>query len=103
MVKKAFESIKAGLNDAIKHASGVKGGVKKLHHPEKIDVKALRKKMGMTQEEFSETFSIGLGTLKHWERGDRQPRGATLVLLNVIAYNHKTVLKALSHSTKLMS
>ena len=97
MSKKAFDSIKAGLTDAIKHASGIKGGVQQLHYPSDIDVKALRKKMGMTQEEFSTTFCIGMGTLRHWERGDRQPKGATLVLLNVIAYNPQVVLQALAH------
>jgi putative transcriptional regulator len=34
-------------------------------------------------------------TLRHWERGDRSPRGATLVLLNLIDRDPKSELKAL--------
>ena len=40
------------------------------------------------------TLAIGLGALRHWERGDRKPRGATLVLLNVIARDPDAVLRA---------
>jgi putative transcriptional regulator len=36
-----------------------------------------------------------VGTLRHWERGDRTPRGATLVLLNIIAKEPKAVMRAL--------
>jgi putative transcriptional regulator len=37
-----------------------------------------------------------VATLRHWERGDRRPTGASLVLLNVINRNPKAVLAALS-------
>ncbi len=48
------------------------------------DVKRIREKTGMTQKEFSETFGVNLSTLRHWERGDRSPSGASLILLNLI-------------------
>lgn len=38
----------------------------------------------MTQKDFSETFGVNLSTLRHWERGDRSPSGASLILLNLI-------------------
>jgi hypothetical protein len=34
-------------------------------------------------------------TLRHWERGDRKPRGAALVLLHVIARDPRAVIRAL--------
>lgn len=40
--------------------------------------------MGLTQEQFSAQLGFSVATLRHWERGDRTPRGAALVLLNVI-------------------
>jgi putative transcriptional regulator len=94
-VNKAFESIRKGLQEAIAHAEGkpIKAIV---HKPESVDVKAIREKVGMTQTEFAASFGISLGTLRHWERGDRKPHGPALVLLNVVAKEPKAVLRALS-------
>ncbi|HET7730010.1 MAG TPA: helix-turn-helix domain-containing protein [Usitatibacter sp.] len=59
-----------------------------------IDVRALRKRLGMTQEQFCRRFGFELATLRHWERGDRKPRGPALVLLNVVRHNPGAVVKA---------
>jgi putative transcriptional regulator len=67
----------------------------RLYAPVKVDVKAVRRSTGLTQEEFAAKFAISLGTLRHWERGDRMPRGTALVLLNVIAREPKAVMRAL--------
>ncbi|MFO1433360.1 MAG: helix-turn-helix domain-containing protein [Candidatus Competibacteraceae bacterium] len=95
---KAFESIKQGLEEAITHARGrpVEAVVHEI--PASIDVKAVRKQVGMTQEQFAASFGISLGTLRHWERGDRIPRGPALVLLRVVAKEPRAVLRALSQS-----
>ena len=92
-----FNSIKKGLKEALKHAAG-KGDIAKLHKPKPINVKLLREKIGMTQTQFAAYFGFGLGTLRHWERGDRQPNGPSLVLLNVIAKNPKSVVKTLEET-----
>jgi putative transcriptional regulator len=96
-MNEVFKSIKQGLLEAIDHAKSkpVKAVV---HKPEFIDVQAVRKKVGMTQTEFAASFGISLGTLRHWERGDRAPRGPALVLLNVVAKEPAAVLKALVKS-----
>ena len=60
-----------------------------------MDVKALRAKVEMTQEEFAARFGFSTATLRHWERRDRTPHGASLVLLNVIERNPKAVIEAL--------
>ncbi len=64
-------------------------------HPSDVDVAALRKRMRMTQKQFCRRFGFTLATLRHWERGDRQPRGAALVLLNVVRQNPRAVVAAL--------
>lgn len=78
-----FDSIAQGLNEAVAHAKGKKHAVK-TYTPEMVDVSALRQSMGMTQEQFAARFGFSVATLRHWERGDRTPQGAALVLLNVI-------------------
>lgn len=70
----------------------------KVHAPAAVDVKTVRERTGLTQEEFAAVFAISLGALRHWERGDRKPRGTALVLLNVIAKDPRAVLRALQRA-----
>ena len=92
---KTFDSITRGLNEAISHAKGEKVAVK-IFKPEEVDVAKLRRRMGMTQEQFAARFGFSVATLRHWERGDRTPQGAALVLLNVIKRAPDAVTAALS-------
>jgi putative transcriptional regulator len=92
---KSFDSIARGLNEAISHAKGEKVAVK-IFKPEEVDVSKLRRRMGMTQEQFAARFGFSVATLRHWERGDRTPKGAALVLLNVIKRAPDAVTAALS-------
>lgn len=94
MGSSAFESIKQGLQEAIGHARGQQSGVK-TYRPQAVDVKALRNRVAMTQEQFAARFGFSVATLRHWERGDRSPHGPALVLLNVIDKNPSAVLTAL--------
>jgi putative transcriptional regulator len=91
----AFDSIKAGLTEALAHAKGQPTAIRE-HRIDRVDVRQLRAQIGLTQEQFSSKFGISLPTLRHWERGDRKPQGAALVLLNVIAKEPKAVLRALA-------
>jgi len=90
----AFNSIKKGLQEAIAHANGDERGVR-MHRPRAVDVKAVRAKLGMTQEQFAARFGFSAATLRHWERGDRSPRGPALTLLNVIERSPQAVMDAL--------
>lgn len=92
---KTFESIARGLNEAITHAKGKKTEVK-IFKPQEVDVSELRRGMGMTQEQFAARFGFSVATLRHWERGDRTPQGAALVLLNVIKRAPDAVTAALN-------
>lgn len=91
---KAFTEITAGLTDAIQHAKGKPTKVVE-HQPGVIDVKAIRKETGMSQQKFCATFGISLGTLRHWEQGLRSPRGAARVLLKVVQRNPRAIIEAI--------
>ena len=94
-MSKTFDSIKQGLEEAIDFSNGrMKGS--RVFKPTSVNVKALRKKIRMTQVEFAESFGISLGTLRHWERGDRAPHGPALVLLNLVKKEPQTILRVLS-------
>ena len=90
-----FESIKQGLKEAVDYSKG-KSPKAVVHDFSPIDVKNIRAKMGMTQNEFASAFGISVSTLRHWERGDRAPHGPALVLLNVVDREPQAVLKALA-------
>jgi len=93
---KAFDSIRKGLLQAKAHARGQTPKGTLVYTPEAVDVAQLRERLGLTQEQFAARFGFSVATLRHWERGDRRPTGASLVLLNVINRNPKAVLAALS-------
>ena len=94
-MSQAFQSIKQGLNEAISHARGnLQGAV--VYQPQEVDVPGLRTRLGLTQQQFAARFGFSVATLRHWERGDRSPNGAALVLLNVIDKNPSAVMQALS-------
>jgi len=50
--------------------------------------------MRLTQREFAGLFGFPVATLRHWERGNRQPAGSALVLLSVIRESPRVVRQA---------
>jgi len=64
--------------------------------PADVDVKAIRRKLRMSQRDFASRFGFSFGTLQNWERGHRRPEGAARVLLKVIERRPKAVIEALS-------
>lgn len=91
----AFDSINQGMQEAVEFSSGEKLQAV-VHEVNAVDVKNIRAKVGMSQTEFASAFGISVSTLRHWERGDRSPQGPARVLLNVVAKEPQTVLRALS-------
>src|SRR5277367_5774761 len=79
------ESIRRGLEEAVAYAEGEADTSRYgVHIPENIDVKAIRAKLDMTQEEFAGRFGFSINTLRHWEQGRRVPEGPTRAYLLVI-------------------
>ena len=68
----------------------------RLHLPDDIDVQSIRKRLRMSQAEFSARFGIPPGTLRDWEQGRRIPEGPARVLLKVIETDPKAVERALA-------
>jgi len=99
-MSKVFESVKQGLTEAVEFSKG-RTDRAIVHEFTPIDVKEIRNKVNMSQMEFASAFGISLNTLRHWERGDGEPRGPALVLLNVVAREPKAVLRALSRDYEL--
>ena len=93
---KLAESLRRGLEDALGYVKGeADPSTFRVHNPEKIDVKAIRTKLGMTQQEFSGRFGFNVNTLRHWEQGIRQPEGPARAYLLVIDRAPEAVQNAL--------
>ena len=71
-----------------------KKGKGKLVRP-RINIAAVRKKLGMTQREFATQYYIKLQTLRNWEQEKRSPDATTLAYLTCIASRPKEILKIL--------
>ena len=59
-MNKAFASIKRGLEQAIRHRKGKRVARLKLHVPPPVDVKAVRERTGLTQEQFAATIKADI-------------------------------------------
>lgn len=59
------------------------------------DVRAIRKRLKMSQERFAGLFGFSLSTVRAWEKGTRQPDVSTRHYLRVIDRNPQAVIEAL--------
>lgn len=63
------------------------------------DVRALRERLGLSQEAFAERFHLSLRTVQDWEQRRRVPEGPARVLLQVIERDPQAVERALAGSS----
>lgn len=90
-------SIMQSLSEAVQWAEGarVQGArVRKVNvpdMPDMPDVKAIRKKLGMSQDEFANSFGFSPSTLRNWEQGTRKPETTARILLTMIDRAPKVV------------
>ena len=97
MPGRVADDIIAGLEDAIAIARGeAEPGTYRVHVPERVDVKAIRTGLGMTQAEFAAAFGLSLSTLRKWEQEGREPEGSAWAYLKVISRNPQAVREALA-------
>jgi putative transcriptional regulator len=93
---KIAKSMIRGLEQALAIANGTaKKGTYVVHIPPEIDVKAIRGRLGMTQQAFAVSFGFSVNTVRHWEQGRRVPEGPTRAYLMVIDREPEAVQKAL--------
>jgi len=64
--------------------------------PKPIDVKAIRKRVKMSQAEFSKAYRISKRALQEWEQGGRQPDSAARAYLTVISKEPAVVRRVLA-------
>ena len=64
--------------------------------PRAFEVPAIRKELGLSQEQFSSLMGVSVATLRNWEQWRREPQGPARSLLLVASREPAAVLKALT-------
>lgn len=57
------------------------------------EIAAVRERTGVSQAVLAGYMNVAVNTVSQWERGERQPTGAALKLLNVVKENGLDVLR----------
>ncbi|HOP19010.1 MAG TPA: NadS family protein [Amphiplicatus sp.] len=96
MSKKNFNRIMRGLEEAADFVAG-KADEKafRVHVPEIVDVKAIRKSLALTQQEFAASYGFTVGAVRDWEQGRRQPEASARILLKVIEKRPEVIAEVL--------
>jgi len=98
-MSKAGSSILQGAREALAFAKGDTMG-HQVHVPDEVDVKLIRKRLGMSQGQFAKTFGMKLTTIQSWEQRRFQPDPAARAYLTVIEREPGAVFRALGVSEK---
>jgi putative transcriptional regulator len=93
------QSILQGAREALAFAQGARDGYK-VHVPATINVKAIREKVHMSQDEFARQYGFSKRSLEQWERGRRTPTGASRAFLVVIASEPDAAQRALARGPR---
>ena len=99
MSKRAFEKIKAGLDDARAYLDGSADRTRyRVHVPGTVDVKKIRTRLGLSQETFAQTYGFAVSAVRDWEQGRRRPERAARILLKIVEQEPETVTRALKRT-----
>ena len=68
--------------------------------PVQVDVRAIRRKVGLSQAKFATNFGFSIDAVRNWEQGRRQPDVAARAFLIVIDREPDAVRRALSATSE---
>jgi len=71
-------------------------GPPRLVDPTAPDVRAIRRKLRLSQSQFAKRFGFSVRTIQEWEQGRALPDRPARILLRVIAKSPKTVARAVA-------
>jgi putative transcriptional regulator len=69
---------------------------RKITNPRTPDVRAIRRKLRLSQAQFAKRFGFSVRTIQEWEQGRALPDRPARILLRVIERSPKTVARAVA-------
>ena len=98
MTRNASDRIAEGLNEVRAIARG-EAKPARLYIPSEIDVRSIRAKLDLSQEDFAALFGFTVNQIKDWEQGRSRPLGGVRAYLMIIDRDPKSVLALLRSLT----
>jgi putative transcriptional regulator len=96
-MSKLGKKLIAAANEGIAIARGeANPATYRVHVPAEVDVRAMRERLGMTQERFALRYGLTLARVRDWEQGRSSPDGAIRAYLRVIEREPEAVERALT-------
>jgi len=94
MEKTLFDDLKQSLKEAKAIRTGEMNASRRFT-VDPIDVKAVRAKTGLSQNEFAQMIQISTRTLQNWEQKRRNPTGPAAALLKIVSAEPEVALRSL--------
>lgn len=88
-----FNELVEGVKETAAYLRGERADVRVTFAGEP-DPRAIRERLGMTQEWFAEMLCISVKTLRNWEQGRRDPSGPAMRLLQIVDKHPEILLDA---------
>lgn len=94
MKTEQFEKLVASIKEAGEIKSGRKTAIR-VYEIKPPDIKTVREKLNVSQNEFALMIGVSVRTLQNWEQSRRKPEGPAKALLRIASKNPSAVLDAL--------
>lgn len=96
MDNKLFGELESNLKEAVHIAKGRSSPKTIYVLATPAQIKAVRRKTGLSQAVFARTFNLSLDTVKGWEQGKRRPDAAASNYLRMIQADPEFVQKTIA-------
>ncbi len=83
MKNEFYDDLSASLAEALAIAKGDAKPSRQFSY-DVPDIKAIRTKTGLSQQQFADKLNISSRTLQNWEQGTRHPTGASITLMRLL-------------------
>lgn len=96
-MSKAGSRILQGAREALAFAKGEADAASyAVHVPSDVDVRAIRKRLGLTQAAFAARYGFSVGRVRDWEQGRSPIDAPSRILLTVLDKEPEAVERALN-------
>ena len=83
MSNEFYDDLSLSLNQALAIAKGDVEPSRQFSY-DMPDIKLIRAKTGLSQQQFADKLNISSRTLQNWEQGTRNPTGAAVTLMRLL-------------------
>lgn len=95
-ITKRGRRLVAALGEVLEDVRGTKPLPVVASVPEEIDIRTVRRRLGLSQAAFAARFGLSLRTLQEWEQGRYHPDTMARALLTIIDREPEAATRALA-------